>query len=373
MSNTNINSTKVASISGYKFKEELRNIYNVIDSADWHSLTVYISNILKLPVDHHLSDYNLSLLENTIASQLGHSTLGEFITKSKNENGLEIDWPRWEEYVLAARYKSEFGINTTDIKDVLAQVDDVKLVIGRFPISKNEFNYGKSLIEDENIKTMEADHKAEMDSMSKSMAEVMKQLDRERNERFKIVEKLEHTLQELEDLKESQSLEDDNHNLIMSDYVKRSMYEEIVRQMEDAEMKFEGCTQEYLEKIIRLEQNEVALRHTLESIKSKHARAIEKMKNQAGHLVNNESARAEIIQLKQKLAETLKGYIREKKQNKKLHIISDKQKVILQHYKSINGQDPEAKSYKGLVSASLLSMLITSSVMISCAIYLGII
>lgn len=329
------NSSNVQDISQARHYKETAALYSVIDAADWYSATFYIANLLSLPLGPSLVDQKLSLIENSLPQKLGHRNLGEFITTSRTKNGLGIEWSDWKDNVRAARYKQEFGINSQDRADILAQVEDVKIVIGRLPISSNEFNHGKDIIESKRIADMEVEHKAEIDSMHASVQGLMRQLDSEQKERHQAIERMNEALLQLESMKEKQELKDEMHNEIMSDYVKRSMYEKIIEQMEAAEVNFEETTQEYLDKILKLEHDRVSLTHSLQTIKDKHARLLSKFKATETIAIDGDT-KAEIIKLKTRLAEVLKAHITEKKKTQKLHIISNKQQQLLEHYKKKN-------------------------------------
>ena len=334
----------VKQISDYQLNNEFSKILNIVDSADWHSMTIYLSNLLKVPVDHNLINKELTLLDNTVASKLGHKTLGSFITSSRLDKGLDLPWSTWENNVKASRYKSEFGINTTDLSDILNQVEDVKIVIGRFPLSQTEFNYGKGIIQEKSLQELHEEHSEQINVMTESMNSIMLQLDKERNDHFKVIEQLNSTLHELQMLKLNHKVEDLEENEIITNYVKKSMYEEIIRQMEEAEINFESCTQDYIDKVINLEKNEHDLRVTLETIQKNHAKAIERLRGEK--LTQDESlaSREEIIALKVRLAEALRNFLNEKKKSNKLGIISGKQKELISHYKEDNYKKSEAYS-----------------------------
>lgn len=368
------NATVIKDISQARHQKEATALYNVIDVADWYSTTFYIANILNIPLGPSLVDQNLSLIKNTLPQRLGHRNLGEFITSPRTKNGLEIIWNEWKDNVKAARYKQEFGINSNDRDDILAQVEDVKIVIGRLPISSNEFNHGKDIIEASRIHEIEKNHKSEIESMHNSVKGLMHQLSAEQKERHQAIERMNDALMQLGELKKKQELKDEMHNEVMADYVKRSMYEKIIEQMEVAEVGFEESTQEYLDRILQLEQERVSLSHSLKTIKDKHARLLEKLSNQEA-LTDNNATKDEIVKLKIRLAELLKAHITEKKKNQKLHIISNKQQKLLEHFRKKNQRaksisDDDSKKNVNIFLFSVLSIASISLLSLS---YLGLI
>lgn len=366
-----LNQNKVKSINDARNKKETVALYSVIDAADWYSTTFYIANILNLPLGPSLIDPNLSLIEGSLPEKLGHRNISEFITSARDEGGLGMNWDNWKRNVKAARFKQEFGINSQDIEDIIAQVDDVKLVIGRLPISSNEFNHGKSLIEKERLSQIKEEHKVELTSMKESVSGLMKQLDTEQSERHQAIEKMNDALNQIEALKSQQQLKDHSQNELMQDYVKRSMYESIIEQMNSTEIDFESTTQEYLDRILNLEQDKVALTHQLRIIKDQHARAVAKMNNSDYFI--DESARNEVLNLKRRLASVLKDHVQERKKSQKLHIISTKQKRILSHYKKNTGNGESVVNKTNKTQMLGFITLIAASVGLLATSFLGII
>lgn len=353
----------VTSIQSFKYKSEFLKILEIASAADWFTKTNYIASLLKLPVDQHLMDPELTILDNTVAAKLGHENIKDFISKPNAEMGLSIPWGEWKDLVTASRYRNEFGINTTDMQDILNQVDDVKVVIGRFPISRNEFNHGKSIIQKAAQEKVEEEHAEQVNEMSANISSLMQQLELEKNAKHKAILELESAYEKIQDLQTNSQLKDNEHNVIMSDYIKRSLYEQIIDRMEDLEAEHEKLTQEYIDKIIKLEQNEVVFKNQLETLKSKYTRAVSRLRtaNQIDDKMHIVKANKEVTELKKKMVGVMKNLITEKQKNQRLHIITDKQKYLLSAYKQKMENDGKVVNEKTF-NSKWAALLITTVV-----------
>ncbi len=318
----------VASLAKYKSKNHLNDIYNVLKTTDWHSATIFICNKLELPLDHNLTNKTLTLISE-VPVTAGVKTLHEFICNSMYEGGLSIEWEEWVKNVTASRYKHLFGINSNDRNDILAQVDDVAVVIGRLPLSRSEFNLGAEQIRNEHFSEMETQFKLELNSVNDKLKSALSDLDKERRENYSLVQQLDNTLAELEKIKE---IGNDGvaESIVLRDYVKKNMYEQIICQMEDLKNDYEVCISDYIGKIEKLERQNISLNSRIKAINVRYLELVKRRE------LDNDANFDAILSIKKDLAEALKEHLHEKKVNQKLFVISGNQKKLLEHYKSLS-------------------------------------
>ena len=199
--------------------------------------------------------------------------------------------------------------------------------------------------------------------MSANISSLMQQLELEKNAKHKAILELESAYEKIQDLQTNSQLKDNEHNVIMSDYIKRSLYEQIIDRMEDLEAEHEKLTQEYIDKIIKLEQNEVVFKNQLETLKSKYTRAVSRLRtaNQIDDKMHIVKANKEVTELKKKMVGVMKNLITEKQKNQRLHIITDKQKYLLSAYKQKMENDGKVVNEKTF-NSKWAALLITTVV-----------
>ncbi|WP_415912656.1 hypothetical protein [Neptuniibacter sp. QD37_11] len=91
----------------------------------------------------HAENAETPIVDKSLASLLGHKTLGDFVTTPECDGGLGIAWDEWYEEALATRVKKEFEIATDDPKEVVRQFNDVTKVMGREPLNAQEYHLYK--------------------------------------------------------------------------------------------------------------------------------------------------------------------------------------------------------------------------------------
>lgn len=96
-------------------------------------------------------DLPLNSERRSLGTQLGHKTLGQFITSPFASNGLNLNWDVWVEHVKAAVLAERFSIKTKDLtpKKLLQLDRSIADELGRFASSGPEWHSTRASIEEE--------------------------------------------------------------------------------------------------------------------------------------------------------------------------------------------------------------------------------
>lgn len=126
-----------------KESQEFFAFKNSLQFQDWFYRVQSIIQATGLPANSDFSKQDMLLPSNSFSSRFGHKTLGEFILNSASSYGLEMGWPDWINQYTAFEFKNRFSIFENDISEVIAQVKDVELALGRMPINSAEYHKAK--------------------------------------------------------------------------------------------------------------------------------------------------------------------------------------------------------------------------------------
>lgn len=317
-------------------KEAFNSFHVNYSNASWDNKVLLVSNFLALPVSSCLLDHNLLLIKGTVGHDLGHVSLGDFITSSFGEKGAGTRWQSWEYNVNALIQKLEFGINAKTAEDVLLQIEDVTSLLGRKPVSKFEFNIAKDQIFKTQIANLKDDHNNVVSKMSDNVALLLTQLEDERKAKLEAIESLESALAEINLLKLS------SHGKDLSHYVEKALFEKIVDELDQVRALHDGLTQKYLSKISKLSMSQENQRAQIKKLND----LIEIRNSEIALLStsshdNNSNAKIEMLNasiklLKEDIVELLKSSIYKQKALNKYQIISEEKSKLNQKLRQRN-------------------------------------
>lgn len=122
--------------------EEFESICKSLSILDWDMRVQKIARSMGIYSDESLSDSE-GIIENSLASRLGHKRVYDFITKSETFNGLGLNWESWERDANAYFLQKKYNISGVNPRDIIDQFNDVKAVLGRVPSSPFEYQSTK--------------------------------------------------------------------------------------------------------------------------------------------------------------------------------------------------------------------------------------
>ncbi len=318
---------KITKLSTRATERTLDNIRSKLVNSNWDEEVFFIANELSLPLTPCLLEPDLKII-NTYSPQ-SDLTLENIISS------LGTEWKDWEKNVEACLLKLNLGITAQSVEDVYLQVSDVTEMIGRKPVSKEEFHSTKEQLFRQQYTEMESTYETKLDLAANKTKEIIQLLDTKNHENHLLIEKLEESYNQVVKLQEDNAYLEDNFD--MSKHVKIELYEKITQQLEEAEASHEDVIHFYLDKISNLEKSNASENILNEKVNQSLFQAQSKIKQLTLQLKTSEHSKElklELIQAKSHIIDLLKGTISLKKKNNLLVKIKSQQGKNLQIIRS---------------------------------------
>jgi hypothetical protein len=276
--------------------EAFLKLANLIDSVDWAMKITLVQNNAGLPMGKILMDAKMTVGVGSMAKDLGHLTIHDFVSQPREKLGLGINWEEWEDLVAAMQLKSSLNVPSNSPEGVLHQVQRVAEFMGRQPINPEEFHRCREILLTQDFENAKEKYEKERQDRALEISKLNEQL-QDSLERYSALslknrslsEEFEETLasqqqsQELlkesltkkaeselratislikeEHLKEVEALRVDNSSAIKT--IRKRFENQIMglqSKGEEAQAKFSELEAEYRETIIGLRQDLASVR-----------------------------------------------------------------------------------------------------------------
>lgn len=173
-------SNAVVSLTDHKInsraKIELDGVRRSLSMLPWDLEVQQVLTFAGLPVSEIILSESVALQSNSEASQLGHQTLNDLVTKSEQEDGLGLDWDEFSKKMSALVGKQKYSINERDYREINALIHDATVIIGRKPSDVGEFHGAKQKALEDKVTTMEREFKTRSQDIQEKNTELMRSL-----------------------------------------------------------------------------------------------------------------------------------------------------------------------------------------------------
>lgn len=150
-----------------KAQQELGKLLQTLESVSWELQVKLIVEAIGLPLTEVLLDRSSKVPRGSLAGRLGFNDIEGFVVE---KNGLSLPWLQWDKMIVAYRLKEFYGIYLAEIKDVIAEYEDVTKILGHIPANKFEYNRAKDHHFVAYKETSEARHKIEIKDLQDKLA-----------------------------------------------------------------------------------------------------------------------------------------------------------------------------------------------------------
>lgn len=172
---------KVISLESERHAQQHRHLLSTIQYATWSMKVEAVLQALGVAVADPALDASTRPGQGSLASALGHETVGGFITEATEHLGLGMDWQEWERLVRGWDARRTFAMSAHTLAEVFAQLDPVVAHLGRQPVSAAEFHATREIIaEGERARERNA-LQADVQHRDQRISELARELETERS------------------------------------------------------------------------------------------------------------------------------------------------------------------------------------------------
>lgn len=176
--------------------QEFNALSNALSFQDWTFKAQNIIQSTGLPLNTDFTNKDVLLPNGSMANRFGHKTLVDYITSNKSTMGHSYQWNDWCNEYKALEFKTKFGIYETCKFEILKQVGDIEIALGRTPIDSAEFHQVKDDILLRQKRDTEVRHQSEIRNLTSIISNLTKKLEDSKNDIKLIEEKLEGAIPE---------------------------------------------------------------------------------------------------------------------------------------------------------------------------------
>lgn len=132
----------------------------------------------------HISDTllgdNVAPSANSHAKLLGHETIESLVSKSINEDGLNLNWSDFRAQMFALVYRTKLAIEESSYQEINLLVKDATETLGHPPVNAAEYHRAKETVLKSNIASIQKDTKARIDDLQDRNKDLMRDLNSEK-------------------------------------------------------------------------------------------------------------------------------------------------------------------------------------------------
>jgi H2-forming N5,N10-methylenetetrahydromethanopterin dehydrogenase-like enzyme len=247
-----------------------------VSATDWSDQVSVIASAMKLPITDRLLRKETAIPVHSDAGILGHKNVYGFITSSSSEDGLGFKWEDWLQSNEALHLQNFYAVFGESPEDVISEVSDVSVLLGRQPVDAKEFHTIKTkhLIKQKSemqkrFSVQKATMTLEIDSISRENKRLTSELRRSEeryleSENGKMIETLKSQLQDSDcKLGESESLlkREKQTSVKLKDYTDRFMtktntQKDLIEELRAKILLGKQCQGELLVKLEKLRRNQ---------------------------------------------------------------------------------------------------------------------
>ncbi|MND11553.1 hypothetical protein D3C80_16540 [compost metagenome] len=162
-----------------KYQKDLQNLMTSMKFMPWDIKVMSIASACGMPVSDLLLNQETPAGIGSLASNLGHKNIAEFI--GDVEYGIGVEWDTWCNDVKAVSYRNTFGIYSNIPQEIIAEYADVVKVLGREPANGAEYHRAKDAVLMQRQQDIEAENKRVIGEMHTRIASMIITSDAERS------------------------------------------------------------------------------------------------------------------------------------------------------------------------------------------------
>ncbi|WP_338924195.1 hypothetical protein V0M98_38920 (plasmid) [Pseudomonas silesiensis] len=161
-------------------KAELLGIHRGMQFFSWDMLVSKVFNFCGLALSEaFLSNDAITPAPNSVAAELGHTTMESLVSKSEAEFGLGHDWAEFKKQAMALIYLGKYALSASaSYQEILDQVEDTAKILKRAPGNAAEFHSAKEKALNDNIIEMRRDHETKMTDARDRQQDLTRTLDK---------------------------------------------------------------------------------------------------------------------------------------------------------------------------------------------------
>lgn len=178
---------------------ELDGVCRSLSMLSWDLQVQQVLVFAGLPVSENLLLESVPLSGSSNATQLGHATLKDLVTASRENHGLALDWDDFQNKVTALVNRQKYAIQERDFSEINALVDDASTILGRKPVDVAEFHSAKQKALEDQVASIQRESQMRTAALQEKNTDLVRSLTDTKSEVAKLHDQNKSLMQESAD------------------------------------------------------------------------------------------------------------------------------------------------------------------------------